>query len=52
MKEWKKQCNRGMRRISEEKEIPNGKYYKKVNDIWASPSDGKWFRGGPEWRRK
>jgi len=47
MKLWKKQCNRQIRRAN--KELANGNSYKKVHDIWTSPSDGKvWI----DWHEK
>lgn len=42
MKEWKKACNRAMRRnINIDDDIGNNSAYKKIYDIWNSPSDGK-----------
>jgi hypothetical protein len=49
MKNWKKSCNRRMRRnISVEEDIGNGSTYKKINDIWDSPSDGKYRMDDPD----
>lgn len=39
MKKWKNQNDRSIRRLNVE--IPSGNHYKKMKDIWVSPSDGK-----------
>jgi hypothetical protein len=39
MKKWKTQIDRNLRRNDDE--MPSGMFYKKTNDIWGSPSDGK-----------
>lgn len=55
MKKWKKEGNRMIRstihsvhsgknnteRLRTINEIPSGAYYKRFNDEWSSPSDGK-----------
>lgn len=38
MKKWKRQNNRRVRRVLE---VPSGKYYKKINEMWDAPDDGK-----------
>lgn len=53
MRFWKKKCNRRIRRASIE--LGQKSYYKKIlgNDIWLSPSDGKWYYGeDPKFKRK
>lgn len=53
MKNWKNQCNRTLRNIPQEDEIPNGKFYIRMHDIWTSPSDGKTYHGNdPKYKRK
>lgn len=52
MKDWKRLCNQSMRRMAKEEEIPNGRYYKRFNDVWGSPSDGKRYWDEPRYRRK
>lgn len=42
MKKWKSDQNRKIRRNAVE-EMPNGNYYRRKNDIWSSPSDGKCY---------
>lgn len=44
MKDWKKKSNKEFRR-SDPEELISGSYYKKRNDVWLSPSDGKCFYG-------
>ena len=46
MKKWKNRNDRSIRRKENlewkmQNEIPLGGNYKKINDIWSSPSDGK-----------
>lgn len=36
---WKADSNRIVRRSVDD--IPDGRYYRRINDIWDSPSDGK-----------
>lgn len=43
MKKWKKESNKRIRHCDD---VPSGKHYKKINDIWSSPSDGKIWRKG------
>ena len=52
MKDWKKQANQAIRRTKGE--IPDGKYYKRIEDNWTSPRDGKqqWDNTDPKLRRK
>lgn len=46
MKKWKNQNDKSLRSI--EGEIPSGSFYKKMNDPWSSPSDGKsWYNHYP-----
>lgn len=40
MKKWKTQLNRKIRRTV--KSLHGGSYYKKINDTWNAPNDGKW----------
>ncbi len=51
MKKWKKECNRKLRRNYDLKEDID-KTYKKINDIWNSPSDGWWRSDDPKVLRK
>lgn len=44
MKLWKRAQNRKIRRSA--LDVPNGNHYRKENDIWLSPSDGKMWFGG------
>lgn len=39
MKDWKNKANRKIRKTVEE--MPKGAGYKKLNEIWESPGDGK-----------
>jgi hypothetical protein len=39
MKKWKKQQNRKIRRMSNY--LYSGSYYRKVNNAWDAPNDGK-----------
>jgi len=49
-KKWKRQCNGLIRRAEEH---DNYSFYKKVNDPWGSPIDGKRYYGeDPKWKRK
>ena len=48
MKEWKKQCNGVVRRCKDE----DAKVYKKINDVWLAPDDGKSLWKDPKARRK
>ena len=51
MKQWKVKANRKLRRL--DVEIPNGKSYRKIEDVWGSPSDGKtWFEDDKKRMRK
>jgi len=51
MKHWKKNCNRHLRRSTED--IPNGSAYRKFSgDVWDSPGDGKVWLDGDKWFRK
>lgn len=53
MKKWKRNCNQLMRRIPFDEEMPKFNQYKKLNDVWNSPSDGKMFCGDDtKWTRK
>lgn len=53
MKEWKKQSNRKLRRLAIDDNSPNGNHYRRINDIWSSPSDGKTYIGDwDKWKRK
>jgi len=51
MKKWKKESNRSCRRKDD---LYDGSFYKKINDIWNSPSDGKTYSGNenPKYKRK
>ncbi len=49
---WKNQCNRSLRRIDDDQEIPNGKHYRKITDPWTRPDDGKQYWDDPKARRK
>lgn len=48
MKKWKTFCNRSVRKNPSE----DVKAYKKLHDVWQSPSDGKYYRDGPKGYRK
>lgn len=51
MKLWKKKNNRKIRR--RDQEIGDGNYYRRLEDVWNSPSDGNCYNGDdPKWRRK
>ena len=41
MKRWKENCNKRVRRRPVEEDIGNNTTYKRMNDVWTSPSDGK-----------
>ena len=45
MKGWKKASNRIVRRKDV---VSNGMSYKKMNDVWGCPSDGKYLEKNPE----
>lgn len=49
MKDWKRQCNHRVRR---EDDLGDGRYYKKLNNPWASPADGKVKLDDPKYTRK
>lgn len=52
MKEAKKQANIEVRRTNDE-DLPDGKHYKKMNDRWSWPDDGKiLLDDNPKWFRK
>jgi hypothetical protein len=40
MKWWKKQASRSVRNVPIDEEIPNGKWYRRLEDNWSSPRDG------------
>ena len=50
MKYWKKLSNGKVRRT--QGEIGNGVTYKRMNDVWMSPSDGKMWVDDPKYKRK
>lgn len=51
-KHWKKDANRKIRRSVDE-EIPDGKHFKKISDVWASPMETKHiYEDNPKLRRK
>jgi hypothetical protein len=51
MKQWKVKANRKLRRL--DVDIPNGRGYRKIEDVWGSPSDGKtWFEDDKKRVRK
>lgn len=50
MKDWRTQNNRTMRR--NEDDLPDGNHYKRINDVWNSPSDGKCRYDDPKSTRK
>ncbi len=58
MKKWKKESNKKLRKIpidfdNKAQELSNGNNYKKFNDVWSSPSDGKRYYGeDPKHKRK
>jgi predicted alpha/beta hydrolase len=54
MKDWKRMCNRKIRRISMDDPDEWGyeKSYKKINDRWLSPEEGKNYWDSPKARRK
>jgi hypothetical protein len=39
---WKKLA---AKRVRQAKDVSNGRYYKRLEEIWSSPSDGKWYYG-------
>lgn len=49
MKKWKVMCNRKIRRSLLTEDSP---VYKKISDIWNSPSDGKYRSNDPKAYRK
>lgn len=51
-KKWKKECNRLIRRIPIEAEIPNNSGYSKYSDPWQSPADGNHYWTDPAGVRK
>lgn len=51
MKEWKKQCNKKLRKNNLDDDI--SKTWKKINDNWNSPKDGNnVYRDNIKYRRK
>lgn len=53
MKKWRSESNRIIRRDKRYKDISDGNAYKKINDVWGSPSDGKMYYGeSPRFKRK
>lgn len=50
VKQWKKECNKKVRRMSLDEDID--KVYKKLSDPWLSPGDGKGYWDDPKGRRK
>jgi hypothetical protein len=52
MKTWKQMWNQSIRRKPITEDIGDNKYYKKMNDIWDSPLDGKGYYNDPRIRRK
>ena len=44
MTNWKKDCNRTIRRKPIEDDL---KDYKKINDLWSAPNDGKHYFDNP-----
>lgn len=52
MKKWKKECNRVIRRTPLDKEIGDGGAFKKINNPWDSPADGKRHFDDPKFLRK
>lgn len=50
MKEWRRQAAKSVRNSDD---VANGSSYKKLEDVWGSPSDGKCYYGNdPKARRK
>lgn len=49
---YKKMARRRVRRIEEDKELPSGRYYKKLETPWTWPSDGKYYDDNPKAYRK
>lgn len=41
MGKWKKNCNRVVRRIPIEEEIPDLSYIRRLNNRWEAPDDGR-----------
>lgn len=52
MKDWKRECNRNIRRISLDEEMPKNNLYKKMNNPWLAPNDGKHYWDDPKGYRK
>lgn len=50
MKKWKKVCNQSIRRVDMD-DIGNGNSYRKVNSIWSSPSDGKFYNDTDDFKK-
>jgi hypothetical protein len=42
-KKWKKDNNDTLRHIEDEKIASSPSFYKKVNDSWSAPNDGKTY---------
>ena len=43
MKDWKKNASKMIRRMAVDEEMLHNGQYKKLSDVWMSPSDGKYF---------
>lgn len=54
MKFWKKTNERILRKEEspEKSDLPSGSYYKKINDAWCAPNDGKHYWDNPKAYRK
>jgi len=53
MKQWKKNCNRTVRRNDKNNDVPSQpSYYKKLNNAWSAPTDGKHLWNDPKGYRK
>lgn len=52
IKKAKRQAAHRLRRRPVEEEIPSGGFYKKFEERWAWPDDGKVFDMGEKWLRK
>lgn len=47
---WKKLA---AKRVRMTEDLQDGRYYKRLEDVWGSPSDGKYYYGSdPKWTRK